>query len=558
MAKTITTDLVTLSTLDALTGWSNDGQWQTNPALNEDVLIQGINCSVQRVTAYSSGPWAAYMGYITSPINFADGTMHLKQWIRCISAPAMATKALGGIRAFCSSDTAINIIGAGAKDPGQGPDKSKLYYVGGSDTDLVLGWTNYTWSPRGHDSTTIGSYDASNVRIAGFGARCNGIISNKTTNMFADALRYGSKIVSVGGDATNRITIDDVYAADSTLPNSWGIVTKGVAAFRFSAKFVIGKSDQTVVTYYQDKGKTFSFRNFPVDDNWYELSINQSSSYPTSVKFGEEGNGVGGLPEYTYDGCVFQSEVSSGSYYTWTLNVNGDATAEFLDCRFTNMHHATLNRNTELSYCEFMDCGIIDANDATIEYTRFGHITTSSPINADCALKIDNTGEMLKINTCSFLGNTYAIKITSPGVYTFNDHHFSGNTYDIVNASGGDVTINCLLYSNPSTYINTSGGTTTIKHMRSLTLTGIEQTSQGATVALYEHDTTNELAVAFDVTTGNYSYTYNYLPNTYIDIVVISLGYIYERIDGFLLPSADTSIPIEQILDRQYNNPPGP
>jgi hypothetical protein len=124
-----------------------------------------------------------------------------------------------------------------------------------------------------------------------------------------------------------------------------------------------------------------------------------------------------------------------------------------------------------------------------------------------------------------------------------------------VNATGGDVTINAINSSNPSTYINTIGGSTTIKNMHMLELTDIQTTSSGATVAIYAHDTTNELANGFDITTGTFTYIYDYQPNTYIDIVVISLGYIYERIEGFLLPNANTSIPIEQDIDRQYNNP---
>ena len=555
MAKTITTDLVTLSTLDALTGWSNDGQWQTNPVLNEDVLIQGINCSTQRITGYSSGPWAAYMGYITAPINFADSTMHFKQWLRCTSWPSMDTKSGGGLRMFASSDTAINIIGATAKDTGAGPDKSKLYYIDGSETGKSNGWVNYTCSPRGFDSTQIGTYDSSNLRIFGFGARSVGIISNKTVNMHADALRYGSKIIATGGTQNDPVSITDLYLTDSTLTNAWGCVTRGPVGYRFSTKVQMGKTDQTVATYYVDLNRSFAFSDYPVDNNFYELSINQNSSYPTSVTFGNEMDTSSG--EIVRRGCSFASEAypDSTSFKAWCLNVNGDATAEFLDCRFTEMDHATLNANTELSYCSFMNCGTVNANDATIKYTKFGDLCHETPIFADAALKIDATGELPKVTTCSFLGNYAAIKITTPGIYTLDSGYFAGNTYDIMNASGGDVTVNAINDSNPSTYINTSGGSTTIRHLHTLTLEDIETDSTGALIAIYAHDTTTELAVAFDVTTGTYSYTYDYAPNTYIDIVVISLGYIIERIEGFLLPNTNASIPIEQIPDRQYNNP---
>jgi len=84
-----------------------------------------------------------------------------------------------------------------------------------------------------------------------------------------------------------------------------------------------------------------------------------------------------------------------------------------------------------------------------------------------------------------------------------------------------------------------------------LTLTGLQVNSE---IRIFLHGTTTELD-GIENSTTSFEYKYVYAENTYVDIVIMNLNYQYYRIDNLLLPSTDSSIPIQQILDRVYNNP---
>jgi hypothetical protein len=52
-----------------------------------------------------------------------------------------------------------------------------------------------------------------------------------------------------------------------------------------------------------------------------------------------------------------------------------------------------------------------------------------------------------------------------------------------------------------------------------------------------------------------FSYNYIYAADQYIDIVVVNTGYEYLRIQNVLVTNANSSIPVQQRIDRNYNNP---
>lgn len=92
-----------------------------------------------------------------------------------------------------------------------------------------------------------------------------------------------------------------------------------------------------------------------------------------------------------------------------------------------------------------------------------------------------------------------------------------------------------------------------------LTLTGLQD---GSEVRIYEAgNPNNEIAGTESVSGGTFVYDYDYTNAFFggsdkdVDIVVHALGYLYLRLSGITLGSSDTSIPIQQTIDRQYNNP---
>lgn len=82
-------------------------------------------------------------------------------------------------------------------------------------------------------------------------------------------------------------------------------------------------------------------------------------------------------------------------------------------------------------------------------------------------------------------------------------------------------------------------------------LTGLQNPTE---VRVYRVSDNVELAGEEDVTTGTFNYTYTYSSDTDVVVVIHALGYIHQRIP-LTLSNGDSSIPIVQIVDRQYDNP---
>lgn len=85
-----------------------------------------------------------------------------------------------------------------------------------------------------------------------------------------------------------------------------------------------------------------------------------------------------------------------------------------------------------------------------------------------------------------------------------------------------------------------------------LSLTGIRP---GSEVRLLVHGTQTEVAGAESVDNGLFEHFYSYTSPTYVDIAVFALGYQPIWLDNVLLGASNSSIPIQQIIDRQYLNP---
>lgn len=85
-----------------------------------------------------------------------------------------------------------------------------------------------------------------------------------------------------------------------------------------------------------------------------------------------------------------------------------------------------------------------------------------------------------------------------------------------------------------------------------LTLTGLKNPTE---VRVFDGGTTTEVAGQETITTGSFSWQYD--PDTYseVDIAILTLGYQNIRLTGIALGTSDVTIPVQQQIDRQYNNP---
>jgi len=116
--------------------------------------------------------------------------------------------------------------------------------------------------------------------------------------------------------------------------------------------------------------------------------------------------------------------------------------------------------------------------------------------------------------------------------------------------TGGDITLNVSSGDTPSIR-NATGCATYVNSAVTVTLTGLKNPSE---VRVFFYNTTNEVpgSGAESVTDGDHSFSIS--SGVAVDIVVLSLGYQNLRILNFSA-TANASVPVAQVLDRQYLNP---
>lgn len=139
------------------------------------------------------------------------------------------------------------------------------------------------------------------------------------------------------------------------------------------------------------------------------------------------------------------------------------------------------------------------------------------------------------------------------GTDTYTTWTFSNNDADILySAATGDLTIEANSGSDPTTSTVLGTGSVTINTNVTVTLTGLIGTP-ATEVRVYDTGTTTELTGQENVTTG--SFAINLDATDVVDIRIHNVEYEYIAIIGYDMPSIDTSIPIQQRFDRNYENP---
>lgn len=120
---------------------------------------------------------------------------------------------------------------------------------------------------------------------------------------------------------------------------------------------------------------------------------------------------------------------------------------------------------------------------------------------------------------------------TIKGVRVIDD---SGNSFpDVVRMQADDGTF----YVPPVQY--------------SVTLTGLKANSE---VRIYQSGTNTELAGVENSGTA-FTYNYEYTTDFDVDYVIFSLGFLPVRATGLTLSNTNNTIPVQQFIDRVYNNP---
>ena len=241
------------------------------------------------------------------------------------------------------------------------------------------------------------------------------------------------------------------------------------------------------------------------------------------------------------------------------LTVIGTAgTFTMTSCVFVNFRSFTLTSATTLDKCTLTDSTILVHGGAALTECTFDApaVTSGDPFIT--------TTDLAPISDCSFTSGAvgHAIEITATGTFGFVGNLFSGYGANetlnsaIHNSSGGLVTINITGGGDTPTVRNTAGSTTIINNNTAVTLTGMQDNTE---VRVYDTGTQTELAGIEDAiagSPGNRSFTFSLGSGTFVDIRIHNVTCEPIALINFQIPTLDTSLPVQQRFDRNYENPP--
>jgi hypothetical protein len=205
----------------------------------------------------------------------------------------------------------------------------------------------------------------------------------------------------------------------------------------------------------------------------------------------------------------------------------------------------TLRANAPIGSMSFVSCTSFAQNDCAITSCAFNNTKITSDNLAD-------------ISSSSFTssGTGHAIEITATGTYTFTGNTFTGyagtdgstGNECIYNNSGGAVTINVSGGGDTPTIRNGAGASTTVNNSITLTLAGLQA---GSDIVILNAGTSTE-RVNVDANAGTtYDYAYS-VASEDIDIGVFKAGYVPFYIRSYTLGSSNSSLPVSQVVDRNY------
>ena len=214
-----------------------------------------------------------------------------------------------------------------------------------------------------------------------------------------------------------------------------------------------------------------------------------------------------------------------------TADVNGTTEVITLD----NAHSQATNSTWPAFYQKRGGSAAIGLTDGTMYWLRATGASTvyvyDTKTNAD-------TG-----------GATGRQNLTASGSDT---HWFEPGYAAVYNDSGGSVTINITGTGSVPTIRNSNTSSTTATLSVTLTLTGLVNNSE---VRIIRNSDDTELAGTENVTGNQFQYSYNAVAGVFVRIHIHHLNYLWYQIPSLELPTSNSSIPIQQTLDRQYSNP---
>lgn len=493
--------------------------------------------------------WDAYVSFTAA--DYSDRTIF--GWEK-VSAPAAEGDATGaGFSIYL--------------DDGSGASESRSYDVGGSDNYgfFFQGWScwrlNTAGLPTGFrqvDGTL--EPDLTNLTDIGMGGYFPSKAVGNAPNCGIDIMRYVANanpaLLIEGGTTGDRGTFQEIADADAATTAAYGVcrgLITGANAFEIQFGIHMGSLDATA--YF--------------DDSDFQVFLNGEVAQGGTIAAGSmDFDFVGwasGTNVINFENFLFQGV---GAVSNWDMSdTNIDELiwtgGQFVDMG-TFLFQAQDAGSKTLTNLTFTNCGQvtfvgIDADNITFNGTTdalgavFWDASSVEENQDNLTFVSDGTGHAIEISLNTASLTTYNIDGYSVSGYEAADDTGTGNTVFLVdNALDGDVTINVSNGTGTFSYERAAGytGTVTVDAAVTVTLTGLVNDTE---VTVYDSGTGALIDEVEDVI-GN-EFAFSDAASNVVDIFIHKEDYYRADILGFTIPGTNTSIPVSQLFDPNYQNP---
>lgn len=405
-----------------------------------------------------------------------------------------------------------------------GAGKNREWDIFNKTTLPHIGWIGWCiHADYGYDRQDSG-FNVNQIRYAGW---LLADTAKSKVYIYWDAWRFGAGLGIKAGTDVSPAVFEDFYTEESTL--AYGVVDKIGGVYFVKGQIAIGSMTINESTYFKDSNQVIIFQDIKgTPSGVYEIKGQRynGGTGATKIFFGE--NGIGG--------SVIKA--SSAMKFKVTMTDLGVTEFGFHGCIIQNADTISLpvyNANKKMLNCNFISCVEIASSTTTITTCNF----ISSPAIA--------VSYSTYLTYCNFIGCAVGIEITAS--QTVVGLIFTGCTYDVKD-TGSAATVTNTFNSNAGSY-DPAGSVVTFETSVTITLDGL---ITGSEIEIVLAGTQTEKA--HEETSGtSYAFPYNWVANYYVDIFVTKNDYEWYVIWNYLLPNANSTLPISQRKDRVYSNP---
>lgn len=374
-----------------------------------------------------------------------------------------------------------------------------------------------------------------------------GTATTRFANFVVDAYDIGDGLTFTGSTVSDALFLESFNAQDTTkigvLQNNNGIIfAQGNIEFD-------GTSQTSV-------GETMVFTDTVLDPS-FNYNLNFSGSHTLTNSSITSAGGV----TYSFDSSTATSFTMSGGALSGINTLDFGSANSVANVVISN--GTTINIANDPTGCSFVNNGVVAlATTGTLTsctVTPSSASSTASTANSinqyvGCTFTGDNTGHAVEMTQANVNGQTFNWDCQTSGydagtsgspVTTTN----TGNEAIYIKATTGTMTINVSdTATTPS--IRSDGATVNVvSGQATLTVSGVVS---GSDVVIRQSGTTTKIQDDQDIAGTTSTYTYTYSAGTFVDIAVYSEGYVPYFVNGYELGSSSATLPVAQVVDRNY------